>query len=224
MMTCVRCQAIILIHWGRVTHIYISKLTIIGSDNDLSPARRHAIIWTSAGILSVGPLGINYSEILIKIHIDFHSSKCIWKYQEIGKHFVSAFCFNVLIYFVCPVVAQIFLKVSLVPGRIAKIIIADDIFAYVFNGINENYWRRRFKVHSLKVLIGNKSAQVQVWWLGLDQATCHLTHWGRDKMDAISQTTCSSAFSWMKMSEFRLKSHWRLFLRVELTIIQHCFR
>ena len=26
-----------------------------------------------------------------------------------------------------------------------------------------------------------------------------LTHWGRDKMDAISQTTFSNAFSWMKM-------------------------
>ena len=40
-----------------------------------------------------------------------------------------------------------------------------------------------------------------------------LTHWGPDKMDAISQTTCSSAFSWMKMFEFRLKFHWRLLLR-----------
>ena len=46
-----------------------------------------------------------------------------------------------------------------------------------------------------------------------------LTHWGRDKMDAISQTTYSSAFSWMKMFEFRLKFHWRMFLRVQLTII-----
>ena len=35
-----------------------------------------------------------------------------------------------------------------------------------------------------------------------------LTHWGRDKMDAISQTTYSSAFSWMKMYELRLKVHW----------------
>ena len=52
----------------------------------------------------------------------------------------------------------------------------------------------------------------------------YLTHWGRDKMDAISQTTCSSAFSWMKMFEFRMKFHWSLFLRVQLTIIQHCFR
>ena len=32
-----------------------------------------------------------------------------------------------------------------------------------------------------------------------------LTHWGRDKMYAISQTTFSSAFSWMKMFELRLK-------------------
>ena len=51
-----------------------------------------------------------------------------------------------------------------------------------------------------------------------------LTHWGRDKMDAISQTTRSSAFSWMKMFEFRLRFHWSLFLRVQLTITQHCFR
>ena len=28
------------IHWGRVTHICVSKLTIIGSDNGLSPGRR----------------------------------------------------------------------------------------------------------------------------------------------------------------------------------------
>ena len=27
----------------------------------------------------------------------------------------------------------------------------------------------------------------------------HLTHWGRDKMAAIFQTTFSNAFSWMKM-------------------------
>ena len=51
-----------------------------------------------------------------------------------------------------------------------------------------------------------------------------LTHWGQDKMDAISQTTFSSAFSWMKMFEFLLKFHWSLFLSVQLTIIRHWFR
>ena len=56
-----------LTHWGRVTHICVSKLTIIGSDNGLSPERRQAIIWTNAGILLIGPLGTNFSEILTKI-------------------------------------------------------------------------------------------------------------------------------------------------------------
>ena len=50
------------------------------------------------------------------------------------------------------------------------------------------------------------------------------THWGRDKMAAVSPTTLSNAFSWMKILEFRLKFHWSLFLRVQLTIIQHWFR
>ena len=57
-----------LTHWGRATHICVSKLTIIGSDNGLSPGRRQAIIWTNAGILSIGPLGTIFSEIVIGIH------------------------------------------------------------------------------------------------------------------------------------------------------------
>ena len=56
-----------LTHWGRVTHICVGNLTIIGSDNGLSPERRQAIIWTDAGILLIGPLGTNFSEILIEI-------------------------------------------------------------------------------------------------------------------------------------------------------------
>ena len=58
-----------LTHWGRVKQICVSKLTIIGSDNGLSPGGRQAIICTNAGILLIGPLGTNFSEILIKIHI-----------------------------------------------------------------------------------------------------------------------------------------------------------
>ena len=48
-----------------------------------------------------------------------------------------------------------------------------------------------------------------------------LTHWGRDKMTAISQTIFSNAFSWMKMYKFRLGFHWSLFPRVHLTKFQH---
>ena len=58
-------QLCFLTHWVRATHIWVSKLIIIGSDNGLSPDRRQAIIWTNAEILLIGPLGTNASEIEI---------------------------------------------------------------------------------------------------------------------------------------------------------------
>ena len=48
----------------------------------------------------------------------------------------------------------------------------------------------------------------RIYWF---QIKACLTHWGRDKMDATSQTTFSSAFSWKKMCKFRLIFHWSLF-------------
>ena len=51
-----------------MTHICVSKLTIIDSDNGLSPVRHQAIIWTNAGILLIQTLGTNFSAILIEIH------------------------------------------------------------------------------------------------------------------------------------------------------------
>ena len=70
-------------HWGRVTHICASKLPIIGSDNGLSPGRHQAIIWINVGILSIGPMEINFIEILIeietfsfkKMHLNMSSGK-----------------------------------------------------------------------------------------------------------------------------------------------------
>ena len=57
----------VLTHWGRGTHICLSRLTITGSDNGLSPGRHQAIIWTNAGTLLIGPLGTNFSENSIEI-------------------------------------------------------------------------------------------------------------------------------------------------------------
>ena len=79
-----------IIHWDRVTHKCVSELTIIGSDNGLSPARREAIIWTNAAILLIGPLGTNFSEILIgiqtfsfqKLHLKTSSAK--WRLFCLG--------------------------------------------------------------------------------------------------------------------------------------------
>ena len=39
----------------------------IGSDNGLAPNRRQAIFWTNAGLLLNGPIGSNFSQLLIKI-------------------------------------------------------------------------------------------------------------------------------------------------------------
>ena len=65
-----------------MTHICVSKLTIVGSDNGLSPGRRQSIMWTNAWIL-IGALGTNFSEISIetdafsfmKIHLKMWSGK-----------------------------------------------------------------------------------------------------------------------------------------------------
>ena len=51
-----------------MTHICVGKLTIIGSDNGLSPGRRQAIIWTKVGILLIRILGTNFKEIVSEIH------------------------------------------------------------------------------------------------------------------------------------------------------------
>ena len=58
----------VLTYWGRVTHICVSRLTIIGSVNGLSPDWRWAIIWTRAEILLIGPLGTGFTEIAIAIN------------------------------------------------------------------------------------------------------------------------------------------------------------
>ena len=58
-----------LTHRGRVAHICVSKLNIIGSDNGLSPDRRQVIIRTNTGTLLIRTVGTSFSEILSKINI-----------------------------------------------------------------------------------------------------------------------------------------------------------
>ena len=48
-------------------HICIRNLTLNGSDSGLLHGRRQAIILTKYGLLLIGPMGVNFSEILIKI-------------------------------------------------------------------------------------------------------------------------------------------------------------
>ena len=79
-------------HRGRVTHICVGTNTNIGPDNGLSPDRHQAIIWISAGILFIGPLGTNFSEVLIgvqtfsfkKMHLKMSSGK--WRPFSLGLY------------------------------------------------------------------------------------------------------------------------------------------
>ena len=81
-----------------MTHIYVGKLTIIGSDNGLSPGRHQAIIWTNAGLLSIGPLRTYFSENLIKIqqlslekmHVKMASAK--WRPSCLGLNVLKGVC------------------------------------------------------------------------------------------------------------------------------------
>ena len=66
------------------------------------------------------------------------------------------------------------------------------------------WWSRKYVVGSAQYFLDHLLSLVHI----------ELTHWGRDKMDAILQTRISSVFSWMKVLEFRLKFHWSLFLNV----------
>ena len=83
-----------LTHWCRVTHTCVGRLIIIGLDNDLSPGRRQAIIWTNDGILLIGPLGTNFSEI--SIVIETFSFKKIYLKISSGKSRPFCFGLNVL--------------------------------------------------------------------------------------------------------------------------------
>ena len=69
--------------------MYVSKLTIIGSDNGLSPAWRQAIIWTNASIMLIGHMGIQFNEILIDI-ARFHSKNAFQ--NVVGKMTAIFFC------------------------------------------------------------------------------------------------------------------------------------
>ena len=75
-----------------------TNLTIIDSDNGLSPGRRQAIIWTNAGILLIGPLETNFSEIPIAILTVSFRKMCLkvssgkWQPFCLGLNVLSRQC------------------------------------------------------------------------------------------------------------------------------------
>ena len=118
--------------------IYASvKLTIIGSDNGLSPGRCQAIIWTNAGLLLIGPLGTNFSEMLIEIHT--FSFKKIHLKMSSGKW--RPFCLGLNVLKVC----EIFL------WRYGHFITQFFVVTLTYAGIYASfYWNRSLAPLTLK--------------------------------------------------------------------------
>ena len=89
-----------------MTHVCINKLTIIGSDNGLSPGRHQAIIWTNAGILLIRNSGKNFNEILSEFHIflfkKMHLNMLSTKWQQfcLGLNVLRSFRYHD-IYVIC---------------------------------------------------------------------------------------------------------------------------
>ena len=203
-----------LTHWGWVKHIFVSKLTIIGSDNGLSPGRRQAIIWTNVGILLIGTLGTNFSEILSEIHT-FSFKKMRLKMSS-AKWRPFCLSLNVL-----PAIALIN------PCFHGLILAASDPLAFskgIFITCTKHAMCPQpqcYKPYQPLTVICSK---VQYGLLLFLLEVIMLTHWGQDKMAAIFQTSFSNRFFWMKMYQFWLIFHWSLFPRVQLTIFQHWLR
>ena len=78
------------------------------------------------------------------------------------------------------------------------------------------------KKHSFAVITvvadGLAPLGAKIYTVLTKQVHC-LTHWGRDKMAAIFQTTFWKAFSWMKMYEFGLIFYWSFVPKVRINNI-----
>ena len=83
-------------------------------------------------------------------------------------------------------------------------------------------WVRMFLYSCMRVSVGQIYRSPTPGLL-FNKHKCYLII-PRGQIAAISQTTCSNAFLWMKKNVFWFKFHWRFYLRVQLTISQHGFR
>ena len=140
-----------LTHWGRVTYICVGKLTIIGSDNGLSPGRRQAIIWTYEEILLIRPYGTNFSAILIgnqtfsfkKMHLKMSSAK--WR----------PFCLGLNVSRISNIIFQF--------GGVSDALIEFCLFHGIWNfsmiGLDQ-VWEMMSHCSSSK----NFRSQPEIWW------------------------------------------------------------
>ena len=77
-------------HWGRLAHICVCILSIIGLDNGLSPGRCQPIIWTNTGKLLMGSLG----------------KKLQWKFNQNSYIFIIKNAFENIVWKMAAILSQ----------------------------------------------------------------------------------------------------------------------
>ena len=134
-----------------MTHICVSKLTIIGSDNGLSPERRQAIMWPNAGILLIGPLRTNFNEILKfvlkKMRLKVSSAK--WRPFCVGLNVLRVLRYVSNYGFLTPCF------VSSIVGGLLLITIR-----ILWSDIRSEYQRNRWNGHSVIMALSRTNKRV----------------------------------------------------------------
>ena len=140
MMNCLTLSCA-LTHWGQVTHICVSEVTIIGSDNGLSPGRRQAIIWTNDRILLIRTFRTYFKEIVSEIHtfsfkkMHFKMSSGKWRPSCLGLNVLSlALSVGISLSFIVTIQSRFNTLRPRQNGRHFP----DGIFKWIF--LNENVW------------------------------------------------------------------------------------
>ena len=90
---------------GVTSVVGVPSTHLVASDNGLPPDQRQAIIWTNTGILLIGPLGTNFSEIVIEIYtfsfkkMQLKTSSAKWQPFCLGLNVSSAHWIHVSLLF-----------------------------------------------------------------------------------------------------------------------------
>ena len=157
-----------------MTHICVGNLTIIGSDNGLSPSRHQAIIWTNIGILLIEPLGANFNQIVIenhifsftKIHLKMASGK--WRPLCLGLNVLRIFKHGFwLTSSSATCQAEAILEILTLLQKDNGSVLISDSFWHLYNGLHF----KTFQMHFLKQVtfcISNKNAVKLVSWGPVD--------------------------------------------------------
>ena len=162
-----------------MTNICVGKLTITGSDNGLSPGRCQPIIRTNAGILLIGTLGTNFSEILSEIHT-FSFKKMHLKMSS-GRWRPFCLCLNMF------KTSSSHHDIIIIPGSIKRQMVTIPLSHFVFLEaiiLNETAILK-VKIFSINATTPSKAA----WQCPCDYPYWLLSQWSLNPNMINQQTT-----------------------------------